>query len=72
MRPQWFSIQNDLLPPRSVLATVDHAPREEFADLPPIPLKQMWADDEFWLVHEETRVDIEDLDSMLDSIVDSR
>ena len=49
MRPQWFSIQDDLLPPRSVLTTLNHAPQEELADLPPIPLKQMWADDEFWL-----------------------
>ena len=40
MRPQWFSIQDDLLPPDTA------STREE---LPPIPLNQMWADDEFWM-----------------------
>ncbi|TBU31445.1 NUDIX hydrolase domain-like protein [Dichomitus squalens] len=49
MRPQWFSIQGDLLPPSKPSATLDRAPQEGIAALPPIPLEQMWADDEFWL-----------------------
>lgn len=49
MRPQWFSIQDDLLSQGNPLATVNRAPIEDPAELPPIPLKQMWADDEFWM-----------------------
>ncbi|KAI0824816.1 NUDIX hydrolase domain-like protein [Trametes gibbosa] len=43
MRPEWFSIQDSLLP-RSTTA----GPTETH-ELPQIPLEKMWADDEFWM-----------------------
>ncbi|KAI9062227.1 hypothetical protein FKP32DRAFT_865614 [Trametes sanguinea] len=48
MRPEWFSIQDTLLPgPRNPLTIVDHGEKAE--ELPPVPLDKMWADDEFWM-----------------------
>ncbi|KAH9849569.1 NUDIX hydrolase domain-like protein [Lenzites betulinus] len=44
MRPEWFSIQESLMP-RSTVTSHDKK-REE---LPAIPLEKMWADDEFWM-----------------------
>ncbi|PIL27735.1 hypothetical protein GSI_10888 [Ganoderma sinense ZZ0214-1] len=49
MRPQWFSVQDDLLPRGHLPANTGHAPAEDSAELPPVPLEQMWADDEFWM-----------------------
>ena len=48
MRPAWFSIQRELLPPTNA---ADHGPisDSESNALPEIPLGQMWADDEFWM-----------------------
>lgn len=47
MRPEWFSIQEELLPHTNPLTTVDHG--DNARELPPIPLEKMWADDEFWM-----------------------
>ncbi|KAI0371310.1 hypothetical protein BV20DRAFT_965497 [Pilatotrama ljubarskyi] len=47
MRPEWFSIQHSLLPPRNPLTTIDHGGKPQ--ELPPVPLDKMWADDEFWM-----------------------
>ncbi|EIW55573.1 uncharacterized protein TRAVEDRAFT_151978 [Trametes versicolor FP-101664 SS1] len=47
MRPEWFSIQEALLPRTNPLTMVDHG--DNAKDLPPIPLEKMWADDEFWM-----------------------
>ncbi|KAI1797967.1 hypothetical protein LXA43DRAFT_968438 [Ganoderma leucocontextum] len=49
MRPQWFSIQADILPPSNPPTAIDRARGEDGTELPPIPLEQMWADDEFWM-----------------------
>ncbi|KAM5543699.1 hypothetical protein V8D89_002316 [Ganoderma adspersum] len=49
MRPKWFSVQEALLPWSNLPASADHAPAGDPAELPPIPLEQMWADDEFWM-----------------------
>ena len=48
MRPAWFSIQRALLPPTNA---TDPGPSSdpELNALPEIPLRQMWADDEFWM-----------------------
>ncbi|KAI0777178.1 NUDIX hydrolase domain-like protein [Trametes elegans] len=48
MRPKWFSIQESLLPRSNALTIVDPGEEQREA-LPPIPLEQMWADDEFWM-----------------------
>lgn len=49
MRPKWFSVQDTLLPRNKLPARGDEAPAEDPAELLPIPLEQMWADDEFWM-----------------------
>ncbi|RPD56952.1 NUDIX-domain-containing protein [Lentinus tigrinus ALCF2SS1-7] len=65
MRPEWFSVQKELLPLTNPQTTADHdhdhaanpqateeegpEPETEGLPLPDIPLKQMWADDEFWM-----------------------
>lgn len=55
MRPEWFSVQKELLPPTHPFTTADHTPiatsggDDSEVTLPHIPLKQMWADDEFWM-----------------------
>ncbi|KAI8986662.1 NUDIX hydrolase domain-like protein [Trametes punicea] len=47
MRPEWFAIQESMMPPRNPLSIIDHGEKQEA--LPPIPLETMWADDEFWM-----------------------
>ena len=55
MRPEWFSVQKELLPTTKTVTnpptTANHADdTTPSADtLPNIPLKEMWADDEFWM-----------------------
>ncbi|KAI0765266.1 NUDIX hydrolase domain-like protein, partial [Fomes fomentarius] len=50
MRPEWFSVQRELLPPTDPFTSADHTPiAPSGVALPYIPLKQMWADDEFWM-----------------------
>ncbi|RDX54802.1 hypothetical protein OH76DRAFT_1341166 [Lentinus brumalis] len=51
MRPAWFSIQKEMLPPVNSHTTADcSSTSDKHAEgLPPIPLGQMWADDEFWM-----------------------
>ena len=49
MRPQWHSIQEDLLPKQKrTMATPSTGEDEQ---LPTIPLEQMWQDDRFWMPH---------------------
>lgn len=50
MRPQWHSIQEDLLPLHK-RRTGSSSTTETGDTLPPIPLAQMWQDDEFWMPH---------------------
>lgn len=48
MRPSWFSLELSSLSPTNPTTTADYGTAGE-ADLPRIPLAQMWADDEHWL-----------------------
>ncbi|KAI0646525.1 NUDIX hydrolase domain-like protein [Trametes meyenii] len=47
MRPEWFSIQESLLPREN--ASPANSTAEHSEALPPIPLDKMWADDQFWM-----------------------
>lgn len=48
MRPQWFSIQQDMLSRRT--PDSDHASDDVLDVKPPeIPLDKMWADDRYWM-----------------------
>ena len=53
MRPEWFSVQKELLPPTKtnvhVSTSEDTGTEGPEPELPIIPLKEMWADDEFWM-----------------------
>ncbi len=51
MRPAWFSIPKEMLPQTNPPTTAHRSSMsdKDTESLPPIPLKQMWADDEFWM-----------------------